>query len=394
MVKAVGFVGLRLAEARRARRMTATDLADITNISIQSISKYENEHNTPQHDAVARLADTLRMPKQYFFRKISSADSKPVFWRSKMSAQSSDLDRALVRLEWMKEIIDYLGSYFDFPELDLPSLQIPDDPLDITEDNIEEYAKAVRDYWGVGKGPMSNVIEKIEESGVLVSRIHVRAEKVDAFSQWSDKFQIPFIVLSRDKASAARQRFDVLHELFHILAHKNITQKTLNDRAKYKKLEKQADMFAGFMLLPEQDFAEELYSPTLDGMLSLKEHWGTSVAAMIMRCKSMGVLDETALRRTWINYNRRGWRKGEPFDGKMTKETPHLIKRGFEMLMENEIQSVTDITKALPFPVEDLEELADLDEGTLGALTRIRVEPVLKSSATKGNVVKLFGDKN
>ena len=62
-----------------------------------------------------------------------------------------------------------------------------------------------------------------------------------------------------------------------------------------------------------------------------------SVGAMIMRCAALDLIDDCAAKRMWINYTRRGWRKGEPFDGKMEKETPHLIQRSFEMLIEEEL---------------------------------------------------------
>jgi Zn-dependent peptidase ImmA (M78 family) len=98
--------------------------------------------------------------------------------------------------------------------------------------------------FGVRRGPLPDVLEKVEDSGILVSRIHFRAERVDAVSKWSDRFGIPFIVLSRDKASAARQRWDALHELAHILLHPHVTHDQLNNRATYKILEKQADTSA------------------------------------------------------------------------------------------------------------------------------------------------------
>ena len=393
---AVGFVGPRLIEARRARGVTASDLASMVQVSVQSLSKYENGHQTPRYETVERLAATLGLSQQYFFRPYKAGDFKPVFWRSKLSALTSDLDRAAVRLEWLKETVDYLGSFFDFPKLSLIQLDVPRDPLKINAEFLEEAATAIRREWSVRAGPLPDVVEKIEDSGILVSRIHVRAEKVDAFSQWSDRFGIPFIVLSRDKASAARQRYDALHELAHILLHQHVTQDQLNNRATYKVLEKQADIFASLMLLPERDFVDELYAPTLDGMLMLKERWGASVAAMIMRCATLELVDEFTAKRLWMNYTRRGWRKGEPFDGKMEKETPHLIKRSFEMLLEEEVQTVADIRNALPFPVEDLEEIGDLDPGTLGAQVHTRAEPTLKQgvkSASKGNVVRLFDKK-
>ena len=61
-------------------------------------------------------------------------------------------------------------------------------------------------------------------------------------------------MLSRDKASAVRQRYDALHELGHVLLHNDVTQDHLNNKAIYKQLEKQADIFASLMLLPERDF--------------------------------------------------------------------------------------------------------------------------------------------
>ena len=388
MSVAVGFVGDRLVEARHARGLTAADLAGMVELSAQSLSKYENGRQVPRHETVDRLAMTLGLPRQYFFRLMPSVDQKPVFWRSRLSAQTVDLDRAFVRLQWLKEVVDYLGDFFEFPALNLLRLDVPTDPLKISTDMLEEFANSIRHEWSVHRGPLPDTIEKIEASGILVSRIHVHAEKVDAFSQWSDRFGIPFIVLSRDKASAVRQRFDALHELAHILLHEQVTREHLNNRATYKLLEKQADQFASFMLLPEQDFLDELYAPTLDGMLSLKERWGVSVGAMIMRCQSLDLLDDLSVKRMWMNYARRGWRKGEPFDGKMPKEEPHLIKRSFEMLLGEGVQTVEDIRNALPFPVEDLEELADIEQGTFGAPIHKRAEPIMKAS-----INQMSGDK-
>ncbi|WP_031549434.1 helix-turn-helix domain-containing protein [Parvularcula oceani] len=389
MSLAVGFIADRLTEARRARGVTAADLAGMIDVSPTSISKYENGHQTPRRDVVDRMAATLRLPSDYFYRATLSSDQRPVFWRSKLSAQTGDLERAKVRLEWLKEMIDYLSSFFDYPALSLP-IGEDRDALTIREDEIETLANTVRSFWSVQPGPLPDCVEKVEESGVLVSRIHVHAEKVDAFSQWSDRYDVPFIVLSRDKASAVRQRFDLLHELGHVLMHKNVTQKQMNNKATYKLIEGQADKFASYMLMPEQAFISELYAPTLDAMLSLKERWGVSVGAMIMRCKSLDLLDDASAKRLWMNYTRRGWRKGEPYDSSMAKEEPLLIRRGFEMLLSEGIQSVADIRKALPFPADDLEELADLESGTLGSSAGTRAEPVLKRKGIGDNVVSLF----
>jgi Zn-dependent peptidase ImmA (M78 family)/transcriptional regulator with XRE-family HTH domain len=389
-----GFIGQRLVEARRARGLSATDLAGVVGVSVQSVSKYENGHQTPTLETFHALARALNIPRDYFLRPVVVADNRPVFWRGKLSAPPVKRERAAIRLEWMKEVVDYLAGYFDFPSLNLPRIDVPD-LEDIDTDFLRAVAAEVRRYWDIRPGPMPDVIEKLETNGTLVSRIHVGAEKLDAFSQWSDRFNLPFVVLSRDKASAVRQRFDALHELAHVILHRNVTFKRLNDRAAYAMVERQADQFAGFMLLPEKEFSEELYSASLDGFLALKERWGASVGAMIMRTRAMDILSEDGARSMWINYNRRGWRNGEPLDGKMEKEAPYMIRRSFEKLIEAKVQSVSDILAALPFPAADLEELADVEPGTLTGAVEARPEPVFKSPPGEaGNVVSIFSDKS
>jgi Zn-dependent peptidase ImmA (M78 family) len=296
----------------------------------------------------------------------------------------------------MKEIVDYIAGYFELPKINIPDIDVIHIETAGT-DFLEDVAKAIRAHWNIRPGPMPDVIEKLETNGILVSRIHVGAEKLDAFSQWSDRFGIPFVVLSRDKASAVRQRFDALHELAHIVLHNSVPQRKLNDRAFYKTIEKQADRLANCLLLPEKEFMEELYAPSLDGFLALKERWGASVGAMIMRCASLDVLTEEEARRMWINYNRRGWRNGEPLDGKMEKESPYLIRRSFELLISERVQSAGDILTALPFPAVDIEEIADLEPGTLTGLTDARREPVLKEefrTENASNVVQMFGSRD
>ncbi len=388
-----GFIGQRLVEARRARGLSATDLAGVIGVSVQSVSKYENGHQTPKLEQFYAIARALNIPRDYFLRPVPEPDSRPVFWRAKLSAPPGKRERAAVRLEWMKEVVDYAASYFDFPALNLPDLDVPE-LEDIDGDFLREAAAAARLHWDIRPGPMPDVIEKLEANGILVSRIHVGAEKLDAFSQWSDRFRLPFIMLSRDKASASRQRFDALHELAHVVLHKNVPLRRLNDRASYTLLERQADQFAGYMLLPEKEFAEELYSPSLDGFLAMKERWGASVGAMIMRCRSMDILSEDGARNMWINYNRRGWRTGEPLDGKMEKEAPFMLRKSFEKLIEAKVQTVAEICAALPFPPADLEELTDLEPGTLTGGVDTRPEPVFKSSSLDGgNVVSIHKDR-
>lgn len=64
--------------------------------------------------------------------------------------------------------------------------------------------------------------------------------------------------------------------------------------------------------------------------------------------------------------------------------------------MEAKVQSASDIMAALPFPRSDLEEIADLEPGTLIGAIDLKPEPVLKAEFRTDeapNVVSIFRDK-
>ena len=63
------FNGKRLKNARLFRGLTLTELAENTGISKQSLSLYENEKNTPEHERVRALATSLNFPYDFFFQK-------------------------------------------------------------------------------------------------------------------------------------------------------------------------------------------------------------------------------------------------------------------------------------------------------------------------------------
>ena len=75
MSLAVGFVGGRLSEARKARAVTAIDLASMVGVSETSISKYENDRQVPRQEIVSSFSRTLSLPREYFFRPITIVDT-------------------------------------------------------------------------------------------------------------------------------------------------------------------------------------------------------------------------------------------------------------------------------------------------------------------------------
>jgi Zn-dependent peptidase ImmA (M78 family)/transcriptional regulator with XRE-family HTH domain len=373
-----GFVGERLTEAREARGLTGVALADLLGVKPQSITYYEQGRATPHPEVMNKLSQCLNLPVSYFMRDPMPPDEAVIFWRSDSSSTRAARSRAEKRLVWLKETMAYLRQFFDFPEVRLPSLTIPTDFRSITGDQLENWAAETRKFWGLGSGPIPDIVAELEANGLVVSQIHVGADNLDAFSQYSAFDRTPYVVLSLDKASAVRCRFDAAHELAHTLIHQKVDRRRINSRADFKLLEDQAHRFAAAFLMPAASFTREVWAASLDTFAAVKPRWGASIAAMIMRCRYLGIVNEDQERRLWINLNRRGWRQEEPSDKLIEFERPRLIRRAIEMLIEAKVRGAEGILLETHLSASDLEDIASLDSGFLKDKTVVVPFPRLR----------------
>ncbi len=357
-----GFFGARLVQAREVRGLSCSDIARQIGVTRASVSNYELGKQSPRPDMLEKIASMLNVPIPFFMRPVPEFKQNTVFYRSNTTATKGARKRAEKRYEWLQEVVVYLQEYFDFPTLNLPTLDIPKDFEEISMDMVEEIALECRKFFGIDPGRVRNMVLLLDNNGVLVPQGYFEAEKLDAFSD-TPAGGHPLVFLGLDKASAVRSRFDAAHELAHLLLHKHVNQRHINGNRAFKIIENQAHRFAGAFLLPESDFLEELWSPNLDTFRALKSRWKISIGAQIMRCTHLEIVPEDQLKRLWINYNRRGWRKNEPLDDRLEREESRVLRRSFESLIGGNIRSKEQILMDLRLPSGDIEEFSGLPIG-------------------------------
>lgn len=365
----IGFEGQRLVEAREARGLTSTSLAEMLGVSTTTISQYEHNKTSPSPEVMEQIADKLNIPKDFFLREPFDDNNDAVFWRSTAAATKSVRIRAKRKFIWLKEIVSYLSEFVDLPYLNLPALNLPEDIFSLTNNEIEQFACDLRQFWGLGDAPIADLILVMENNGIVVSKTKLNADTLDAFSQWSTSDKCAYVILGSDKGSAARSRYDAAHELGHLLFHRNIKLKDINSKQKHKIIESQAFRFASAFLLPEQSFTRDLWSPSIDAFLSLKERWRTSCGVMIKRCSELELIEPEETKRMWINYSRRGYKKLEPLDDKLKSEMPRLLHRSIELLVDENVKTKEQILLDLSFAANDIEELTGLQRGYLSGRT-------------------------
>lgn len=357
-----GFIGARLIEAREARGLTATDLAELLGVSRQSIHNYEHDKQKPHPDIFALISSKLNLPSR-FFLQTGSNDDAPVFFRTLSSTSASERTKARRKLFWLSRIMAHAVQYVDnWPQLNLPPIAPPHDPLSLTDEQIEQYAEETRAHWKKGTGPINNVVWMLEGNGICTARMLLQSDKMNGFSRWVDGK--PLIILAADKDCAARSRFDAAHELAHLLLHQHIDAKRLAQLPHFNLIEKQAHRFAGALLLPAKSFAEDITVPSLEHFRVLKEKWKCSIALMIMRAEQLGFITEERKSALFISYTRRGWKRREPLDDTLPVEQPSILSKAFEIALET-TKSVDDVVDALPYARTDIEQLAGLPTGFL-----------------------------
>jgi Zn-dependent peptidase ImmA (M78 family)/transcriptional regulator with XRE-family HTH domain len=352
-----------LEQAREARGLTAVALAEMVGVKSANISQYEHGKQSPSPAILDKLAQVLNVPTAFFLKPIRNSDMDGINYRSMSVATKSARGRVEARYDWLKEIVAYLAEFVDFPVLKMPSLHLPDDFHRISMENIEDLAKACRAFWNLGGSPISDAVLLLENSGVIEGRGEMAAETLDAFSQWPDDEPRPYVFLGSDKASAVRSRFDALHELGHLLIHRNVEKRELRNNASFKLMEAQCHRFASAMLLPAEAYRSELVAPTLNGFLTLKARWKTSIAGQIVRCEQLGILNADSARRMWINLNRRGWRSGEPLDDRLPSEQPRLLQRSVRLVIESGLKTKSQLLDDLCLGPRDVEALMCLPVG-------------------------------
>lgn len=355
-----GFRPERLLQARQARGITQAALAAMVERTAATICKWEKGTQAPEPEALERISKTLKMPSSWFLRPVPAYGNRNSFFRSNTSITKEARTISDVHLQWLNDIGLTLQEWLDWPEVNFPTFD-ESDYTQISMEDIEKFSVHCRKYWKLGMGPISDIMLLLENNGAICVRLELGYTNMDGNSRWFDSDNRPYVMVAGDKANAIRNRFDATHELAHLVLHRKVD--TLEFNKHYKLLEAQANMFAGAFLLPSETFGVEVTRPTLDTFLALKPRWKVSIAAMIMRCKQLQIIDEEAVSRLWRSYNARGWRKGEPFDDDIPFEQPKLMPRGIKLLMEEGVLTREGLQAQLGMNAEDCEKLCSLPDG-------------------------------
>lgn len=339
-------IGANVRLARLFHGLTMEDVALRVDRTRQYIHKIETEQIVPPDTLLEAIAELTQVQPVFFFRPSpGSITEEQCHFRKHFTARAAVKHIALAKGEMFRRLVAGIEAQIELPEPRFPQYEVR------SLIDIEQAAEACRRQWGLGLGPIQHTVRLAENLGVVVTSFKGVSREVDAYSISAAR---PIIVLNPEEASACRLRFDVAHELGHLVMH-------VGELTGDRKTESEANRFAGAFLLPRASFVKEF--PRLrgshlnwHGLSEMKLRWRVSKAALLYRARQLGLITDNQYRTGVIRLNRGGEARVEREDSLIEKEVPELFPQAVRLGFRHEGVSFDEYCKMLGVTAPILNE--------------------------------------
>ena len=232
-----------LTLARESRGMTRAELAEAVGVSAGYLSKVENGLVTPSPRYITAMAGSLRYLPSLLTdpRRVTGIDSPCLYHRKRKTLPVKALRLVEAQMHMTRLQIRHLLADLDIETANSMHSLDPDE-----FGSPEKVAQALRRAWGIGPGPIRNLMQVIEDAGGVVVLADFGHGKLDGLSCWG-KAGPPFFYLKTHKAPEIF-RFRMFHELGHLTMYFT----TLADR------EGEADRFSAEFLFHADELRGQL----------------------------------------------------------------------------------------------------------------------------------------
>ena len=342
------FNGLELKLLRQFNQLSLEELGQHLECTRQYVHKVETGQTTPSPQFIQQAAAYFNVPEGLFTHLKPVLQEEQIHFRSLRSTKVATKQIVIARGEYIKRLTEYLDSKLRLPKYDIQASE--------RSVAIEAIAEQCRADWGLGLGPISNMMRLCETHGIIVTTFPSISKEVDALSLATKR---PIFVRNEAKESICRQRFDLAHELGHLVLHDGTVT---GDRI----TESEANQFASALLIPQTMMRTHFPTWFKSGrynwakLSEFKLTWKVSKAAILYRAKSLGLLTQEQYTSGVIALRKNSESITEKEDHLIPKEQPELLQACFAMLAKKKIFA-EDIAQALNVNVGFLENLVGLD---------------------------------
>lgn len=276
---------------RLKNSLTKAALASKVGVTPMAITNYENGNRRPDMPTIKALAKVLGVKTTDFLavRNMNLVFAHEEFRKnSKLSKSQQEYVREAIEEYFSRfyEVVELLGGEVLLESPPMHAIAVSGDP--------EVDGRALRRYLGLSeRGPVGNLIEVLENSGILVCLLDIEN---NGFSGMNGNINgRPYIVVNKNM-TAERIRTTIGHELAHFAF-------SWSEEMEEKEAERHATAIAGAFLFPKADAIRELglqrKSITKDMYMVCKEY-GIAMSMLVVRAHLCGIINDTVYRNYFI----------------------------------------------------------------------------------------------
>lgn len=292
---AVENISTNLFRIRKAQNLSMQELADRCNLSRVAYSAIENGKSQPKSATLIELASNLGVDIKDLLTDPPKFNSLRFRTHKTMTKQQMNMREQIIY-----DVSRWLNDFNQLEELTgISSPGIPD----ISAENPKEASEEFREHLGLDrKEPVEDITGLLSRKGIKFYLASFALKNFFGFSIGADDGGPAVIVNISDNITIERWIFTSAHELGHILLHtESFKQDELDE---IDKEEKEADLFAGYFLLPDEGFKREWKECNglnwYDAVLHIKRKYRVSYKTVLHRLIVENNLDA---KKVYIEFN-------------------------------------------------------------------------------------------
>ena len=328
------------------RGVNQRELAERIDLSKTTVSKYEREVTLPDSAKLMEIADALDVDLSYFLRSPRVGNIEPAY-RKFASMLVKEEDAIIERIrDWLERYLE-IESILKIDALDF---EWPDEVRFRVSsmEEVEQAALDLRDAWEIGRDPLENLTERLEDHALRVGSIEA-PEDFDACAFEAEvNGGIPVVVFNENRPGD-RQRFSIAHELGHLVL----------DVGGDLEEEKACNRFSGAFLVPREGFVNDVGEQrrriSQRELELLKQKYGVSMQALVYRMKDLDILSDHHAGQIFRWFRETGNHKEEPGEP-VPREQPQRFERMVQHALAEELISDRRAAELLGRNADDLPE--------------------------------------
>lgn len=363
-----GTIAENVRRLRHEKGLTQMEAAEASGLSRAGYRNIESGESIPRSDTLRAIASAFGVPVRELVTPVRRLERIRFRSFKRLNTRTQILARVSGWLKGFNELEEMLDDYQAYRLMDL------------TQDSLKEpkrLATRVREALGLGPSePIRDICGLLESNGIKVLPVEIASDAFFGLSVAPDDGGPAIIVNTWERISVERWIFTAAHELGHLLLH--LHEYDVNEQDESQQQEKEANVFASQLLMPEQEFRREW-----------EDACGLSMVDRVLKVKRMfRVSYRTVLYRLTE-------RSDDPSEIWKRFQVEYRLRYGGTLLKEDEPQALAadefraSVPESLRADEPDNLSPSDFQEDRLHRLIRRAVEEGIISLSRAAEILDL-----